>query len=252
MTDTIQRALVVLVDQEQDYKTKKKHPASWYRREVAGRLELVDKDNPSTRTYEGYLKSIRDNFRQRSPIDELWTIGASIEHDIPGDIIPLLVFVQSRMNDVTKDDPEFDERLKKDLQEYARVSGGKYLGGEIGITIRHAKWFSKLYPLIQKIASENGEETDLTKITSDDTHSIISAAFGIAVVYSRFQFGHEILKSKTFDSSSLDEYFFINRDFFKLAPLYRASLLFFVSLSIDVKYFKIFNDLCKSNKDGEQ
>ena len=50
VTERIKVTLIDLVEQEEDFKKKKKHKAMWYRDEVGRELKLTEDNNPSLRS----------------------------------------------------------------------------------------------------------------------------------------------------------------------------------------------------------
>jgi len=122
LTDQIKGALIDLVMQEEDFKKKKKHPATWYRDQTALNLKLGEAQNPSLRSYEEALKVVRKKFQEKNPLDEPWTIGCCLKYDIsPSVVIP----------------------IQSHLLQYGRF-----------LTIRRARWYSMLHtilsPLLEK------------------------------------------------------------------------------------------------------
>lgn len=122
----IRSAIVELVIAEKDFEKKKKHSAIWYQAEVAKKLKLTDKNNPSLRSYESILQPIRKALQVDNPLDTPWSIGASIKYGIPADIIPTLIE---------------DTKLPR-------------LNDRQILTIRQACWIGKLSPIVIPLAKE--------------------------------------------------------------------------------------------------
>jgi len=118
----IEHAIFRLVEQEKDVNKKKKHPAWWYRDEVAKLLNLQEKNNPSIRSYEEMIRKIRIKLRSRDTLDNPWCIGDCMKYGISGSVIPLLI------------------RIKKTIGDM--------------LTSRRAKWISLLYPAIEELVTE--------------------------------------------------------------------------------------------------
>jgi len=87
VTDDIEDAVFDLIEEENDIGTKKKHPAKWYRTEVAERLKLSEKTNPSLRSYEELVNKKRNHFKERNALDDPWSFGSLINYPIPQDKI---------------------------------------------------------------------------------------------------------------------------------------------------------------------
>ncbi len=116
----IEKQLFALIVDEKDYQKKKKHPAKWYRNEVARVLKLEDKDNPSLRSYEERIRQIRQKL-SKTPLDTPWCIGQCLKYGISGDVIPSLIRVKEKIRDK--------------------------------LTIRRAKWIGLLYPAITQMTT---------------------------------------------------------------------------------------------------
>jgi len=78
----IEESLIELIKQEDDIAKKKKHPAKWYRDEVAKFLKLSERDNPSLRSYEDKISYFRERLRIKNPLDAPWSIAASLKYGI--------------------------------------------------------------------------------------------------------------------------------------------------------------------------
>jgi hypothetical protein len=112
-----EKALYDLVYKEQDYQRKKKHPAKWYRDQVAQILSLLDEKNPAIRSYEDKLKGIKEQLRKKNPLDKPWNVGTCMDNGISGEVIPILIRLKMKMGNM--------------------------------LTIRRARWLNILYPALK-------------------------------------------------------------------------------------------------------
>jgi hypothetical protein len=129
VSDKIYGALYGLIKSEKDYESKKKkHAAKWYRDKVANILELKDRDNPSLRSFEEYIKAIKRTLIPLTPLDRPWCIGVCSKYSsyFPPESIPVLLELKKILYD-----PQVDPKY--------------------GLLIRDAIWFIRLKPLIEKI-----------------------------------------------------------------------------------------------------
>ena len=171
VTDQITNTLLDLVEREKDFEKKKKHPAIWYRKEVATALHLHETENPSLRSYEEALKPIRAKYREKNPLDRPWDIGSCIRYDIPNELVPVLVYFQSHLEEQ----------------------------GEYPFTVRTARWLAKLYKAISLIIKEYySNEIAL----ANDARMLM-----IAETYSRKELISEIT-NKPLDTSEWDKIYF--------------------------------------------
>ena len=87
LTDKIKRKIDELLQLEttqlESGAIKKAYRAGWFKNNVAEHLKFHEDDGPSLRTYEVYLQDMRPKRNIPDPLDEPWTLSASIEHNIP-------------------------------------------------------------------------------------------------------------------------------------------------------------------------
>jgi hypothetical protein len=241
-TPEIQTELLSLVIKEQDYQRKKKHPARWYREQVANNLVLRDDINPTIRSYEQYLNDIRETLMKRDPMDQPWSIGSSRnwkDYGIDPRIVPVLIKIQEGQLNTGK--LEDAEQLEKSIRRFARSTGRVYVGN--GITNRDARWLSWIYPLIQRMGKDKGEVTDYCELKDEDEEKepwpVMMWAYPIARVYSRLEQGHEIFnKEAQFDTRALDWYFFITKEFFQLDDGAKQQYLFNVAITMGEELYR--------------
>jgi hypothetical protein len=102
VTDKIRETLAVLVIKEQDTAKKKKHPAGWYRDMLAQKLNIDERANPSLRSYEDALKSIRGSLQPGNPLDQPWHLDSITKNEyyIPPESLPtVLYFYKKRLKE---------------------------------------------------------------------------------------------------------------------------------------------------------
>jgi len=89
----IKSTIIELIKKEQDTQKKKKHPANWYRDEVAKTLNLKDENNPSLRSYEEAIRKLKKKLVEPNPLDQRWTLGACSAYSqfFPPDSLSLLM-----------------------------------------------------------------------------------------------------------------------------------------------------------------
>lgn len=183
VSDKIKGAIVDLMIKEKDIERKKKHPATWYRDEIANALKLADKDNPSLRSYESIIQSIRKSLQSKSPLEEPWSLGmlSKYKDDFPPEIVPVLIKVQK-------------------LQMQNNWEGPRVL------TIRQAQWIARLCHLIREISMRRHlDEEDLFMI------------WVISDLYAKREEMDEIIGRKYLDSSNLDKEIFFTEHFWELS-----------------------------------
>ncbi|MFC2060129.1 hypothetical protein ACFLTZ_03420 [Chloroflexota bacterium] len=110
--------------------------------EIRDKIEHLGEISPSEETLIKMISDARSN--KTGPIDSPWTIGCCIKYDIPTEFIPILLDEQKRIlasrNDVIL--PEDKESLRNEI-----------MGGLV-LTIRQARWFVKLYPVVYELAKK--------------------------------------------------------------------------------------------------
>ena len=136
VTQLIIDTLTALVDEEKDFTKPKKHPAAWYRENVAKLLKLNEASNPSLRSYEEALKPIRKAYEVKNILDTPWSIGTSIAYGIPADIIPLLI------------------EYRRDISSIKDIKGKKRDLSTTRLTIRKARWMARLYPVAKSLLED--------------------------------------------------------------------------------------------------
>lgn len=130
VTDEIKKAILDLIDEEQDFERKKKHSAIWYQEKVAERLKLTDNDNPSLRTYESLLQPIRKALQVNNPEDKPWCLASLSKYPLPLEAIPTILLVQHNVQ--SHRNPKVAVKPK----EGQPVTGS--------FTIREAQWVARL------------------------------------------------------------------------------------------------------------
>lgn len=88
------------------------------------------------RTYLNIKKRLLPNLNPDNPLDQPWSIGACLKYAIPSEFIPLLVTVKTLYASRNK-------RFAEDREQIRLI-----------LTIRKARWFSRLYPAFQPIAEK--------------------------------------------------------------------------------------------------
>jgi hypothetical protein len=182
VSDKIKGAIVELIIREKDIERKKKHPANWYRNEIAEALKLTDRDNPSLRSYESIIQPIRKSLQSKNPLEEPWSLGvlSKYKDDFPPEIIPVLIKVRK-------------------LQMQNDWEGPRVL------TIRQAQWIARLYHLIREISMRRHlDEEDLFMV------------WVITEVYAKREEMDEIIGKKYLDSSGVDKEIFFTEHFWEL------------------------------------
>jgi hypothetical protein len=181
---------------------------------------LKDKGFSYKFTDRTYLKIKTELLKNKNEIDPNldvpWSIG-SIKHDIPADMIPVLI----------------------QMQQVAQKRGLK-------MTVRQARWFSRLYPMVQKMSRKHYKDTniadvlllvtlprldgeqfssflngykelhDLFEIEGEETNQIVAAVFWLAMIgvqYAKQEQIAELVGDKTSDTTELDNLYFIRDDF---------------------------------------
>jgi len=196
VTEQIKDTLITLVEKEKDFEKKKKHPAIWYREAIAQVLNLSEHDNPSLRSYEEALKPVRAKFREKNPLDEHWTIGASAKYNISPDILPILLSIAQVLN---QSPPSWVPAEVKP---------------QLPFSIRQALWISRLYPLLSKAAE---------RTKPGNSKAQYAIMFIIASQYAWKERTAEVMGKTILDTTDLDEIYFthenpvdINKGFFSV------------------------------------
>jgi hypothetical protein len=117
VTEDIKRTVSRLVDQENDWVKKKKHPSRWYRKETARKLGLNESNNPSLRSYEELCRETRKNARVQNSVDKPWNTALLNGEALDPEIVPWIATVQYY--------------LQKNLSK--------------PLNIREVKWFVRLF-----------------------------------------------------------------------------------------------------------
>lgn len=96
-------------------------------------FEQIKEDGslPGVSVIGKHLTDLRKRYKSNSKLDTPWSIGASIEHDITADVIPILVKYRQILLDTTQKGGDISSRL----------------------TIRKARWMSRLYPVVKNLLS---------------------------------------------------------------------------------------------------
>jgi len=94
VTEEIKRTVSRLIDQENDWEKKKRHPSRWYRSETARILGLDENSNPSLRSYEELVRDVRNNARVQNSVDKPWNTASLGNEPIDTEIIPWIVGAQ--------------------------------------------------------------------------------------------------------------------------------------------------------------
>ena len=161
VTDDIKRTILKLITTEKDFEKKKKHPAQWYRDEVARQLKLANEDNPSLRSYENVLKSMRMSIKADDPQEKPWNTSILNQEPYPMTPEAISAILKVWAYRIIK---EFDfEDDKKPVPE---------------VTVRQAKWISRLSSYITdtqrlsymaKVYADSDRIDDITGGPSDHT-----------------------------------------------------------------------------------
>ncbi len=117
VTEEVKRTVSRLVDQENDWENKKKHPSRWYRSEAARILGLDEDSNPSLRSYEELVRDVRENARVQNPVDKTWNTALLNKEPLDPELTPWIINAQYHLK--------------------------KYLSKPL--TIREVKWFTRLF-----------------------------------------------------------------------------------------------------------
>jgi len=177
VSNDIEQTIIELVTQEKDFEIKKKHPAKWYRGEVAKLLSITDNDNPSLRSYEEKLRVIRAGLKKRNLIDGVWCTGTSVKYSISHEVLPILIDIQ-------------------------KIRSAPLLA----LTIREALWISRLHPIIEKVA----EIIVPDDISGRTKHLLQMAAISlISTQYAWLERCAEIMGQPYPDTTQLDEMYFL-------------------------------------------
>ena len=133
VTEEVKRTISRLVDQENDWDTKKKHPSRWYRTETAIILGLDEESNPSLRSYEELVRDVRENARVQNPIDKPWNSAFLNKEPLDVELVPWIIAAQYHLK--------------------------KYLSKPL--TIREVKWFARLFGFRTRFKPQPEIENDL-------------------------------------------------------------------------------------------
>lgn len=194
VTETIKGAIVELIMSEKDIEKKKKHPAHWYRSEIAEALNLTERDNPSLRSYESVIQPIRKALRSKRPVDSPWSIGSCENFNIPADIIPILIMEQQTFVNDEKEE-------KAAFVEMARMARDPVLPI---LTIRKAQWFAKLYPIVSALIDNKYDYWDF-----DEQQACLSM---LVDQYSKRAQVADVMDNPIPNTSDLDEIYFTKED----------------------------------------
>jgi hypothetical protein len=197
-TENILDELYQLLIVENDLDKKKKHSSNWYKVEVQKRLKL--KDNPSLRSYEDYIRKIKAELQRVDPLEKPWSIGDSIKFKIPIDFTSEIIRVQKTYRSHLIGIPNNPNPKMKKI--YAQTQKELHNWP----SIRQARWFTYLYPLVYKII----EEKKPKYLQGDECLGICAM---VADQYADRELMSKILGKPTTDTSDLDVLFFHNHDF---------------------------------------
>ena len=193
VTETIKGAIVALIMSEKDIERKKKHPAHWYRSEIAEALNLTDRDNPSLRSYESVIQLIRKSLLSKKPVDSPWSIGSCENYNIPAEIVPILIMEQQTFVD--------DEEENAAFAQLARWTRDPVLPV---LTIRKAQWFAILYPLVNALIENKYDYLDI-----GERQACLSM---LVDQYSKRAQVADVMDNPTPNTSDLDEMYFLKED----------------------------------------
>lgn len=147
VTPEIKKCVIELMDAEDDTSAKKKHPAKWYRAEVAKALKLTDETITSLRSFEVMIDNLRTNFKVVNPLEAEWHLGTLKDY-------PLSPLGIAKL---------FEFKLKANEAERNYV------------TIRQALWMDKLSALpispymLSKIASHYSIQEKMCDLVGDNS-----------------------------------------------------------------------------------
>lgn len=193
VSDGIKNAIVGLIMSEKDVRRKKKHPAHWYRNEVAEALNLTDRDNPSLRSYESVIQPIRKSLLSKRLVDSPWSIGSCENYNIPAEIVPILIMEQQTFVDNKEENAAFAQ-----LARWARDPVLPVL------TIRKAQWFAILYPLVNVLIENKYDYLDM-----GERQACLSM---LVDQYSKRAQVADVMDNPIPNTSDLDEMYFLKED----------------------------------------
>ncbi|MFC2041744.1 hypothetical protein ACFLTY_05450 [Chloroflexota bacterium] len=132
-----------------------------------------------------------------SELDNAWSIGACIKHDIPSDIIPMLI----ELREISLKFKQKGETL--DLPpEWRKAEAEAREEVENEPTIRQARWIAKLYPLVEKLIDGQDPAGESSRV---GYHDIIAGQYAIKEKLAE-------LKGTPLDTSDLDKHYFIDHN----------------------------------------
>jgi len=199
VTDNIRNAVFDLISKENDIKTKKKHPAKWYRTETANKLKLLEKENPSLRSYEDLVIKIRIYLKKQNPLEEPWSYASLMNYPIPQDkIIEVWRLCEKLQTGLVREVPAVAGGTITD--EFYKNFNQKWL------TIRQVRW----YIIMSSIPS--GLDGD----PEQDTRFALIVALNYAKVEQQAELFGDRFIGKMFDSDTLEK---IHDNFNKAAYL---------------------------------
>lgn len=154
---------------------------------LAGKLHSVKNidDLPGESAIRKELQRIRE-FSQ-GDIDKVWSIGSCVKYNIPAEYIPELIIAR-----------QAQEKIQRDSQKDRTELGD--LPGEI-FTIRCAKWFCILYPLIETMENIKIEQNPEYK--PKNIYQLIGKTLEYSIEYSYMEQAAEI-QNIELDTSELD------------------------------------------------
>ena len=165
------------------------------------------KYNFTVRTYQNIKAKIYPRLGGDNPLDKPWAIGSCIKHDIPADMIPALINIQQLI------------KTQQLIMEQ--------------ITIREAKWFARLYSVVQKLTKKQHRNAafalELYQLLVNDfrgspqferEHPGTSELdpvelYWLVIIgcqYANKEKVSELIERKDVDTSDLDNLYFIRED----------------------------------------
>lgn len=172
-------------------------------KEIHAEVERVMGSNsPGESAVQKEVTKIRRRLAEMpaSDLDKLWSIGAlsKYKYDFLPEIIPILI-----------------EAQKLQMQS-------KYEAVKEGLTIRHAQWIARLYPLITEIyVRKYSAELDESKIPVNKEY--LWMVWVIADMYAQMEKISEIVGKEYQDTTEQDKEFFITERFWEQSDRDRAS-----------------------------
>ena len=190
-----------------------KYSADYLKEKIEAALKKKHNFSEFTvRTYSNIKKRLIVNIQSDNPLDYEWSIGACKENNIPDCMIPRLMEYSKLIWELKQWDKQFENLSDKEYDSYMESHHieypKKFEDCSISLTIREARWMSRLSLLVEKLNEKYKNDEIDPEIAVIAANVKFWLLHDVAEEYSDWEKISEALGRKCFDTRELDDKLF--------------------------------------------